>query len=74
MSDEHRIERVLIAARGPIVPRLLRHYAAAGVEAVVGFSEADVEAPWVELADFAAYLNGRTAEESYLHPERVVWV
>ncbi len=72
MSEEHRIERVLVCARSTLVPRLLAHYAEEGVEAVVGFSEADVEAPWVEEADFAAYLNGRTAEESYLHAEHVV--
>ena len=72
MSEEHRIERVLVCARSTLVPRLLAHYAEEGIEAVVGFSEADVEAPWVEEADFAAYLNGRTAEESYLHAERVV--
>ncbi len=72
MAEEHRIERVLICARSTLVPRLMAHYAEQGVEAVVGFSEADVDAPWIEEADFAAYLNGRSARESYLHPERVV--
>lgn len=66
------IERVLIANRGEIASRLIRHFKAAGVETVSVFSEPDVEQPWVEEADFSVYLNGKTVAETYLDADKVV--
>lgn len=66
------IERVLIASRGEVARRLIRQFREAGVETVAVFSEPDVEQPWVEEADYAVYLMGRTVGETYLDPRRVV--
>ncbi len=66
--------RVLIANRGEIARRLIRQYREAGVETVSVFSEPDMEQPYVEEADYSAYLNGRTVLETYLDPSRMVAV
>jgi acetyl-CoA carboxylase biotin carboxylase subunit len=66
------IKRVLIANRGEIASRLIGFYEGLGVETVAAFSEPDAEAPYLDDADFAVYLNGRTVHETYLHPQRVV--
>jgi acetyl/propionyl-CoA carboxylase alpha subunit len=72
MSDDERIARVLVAVPGLMAVRLARAFRAKGIETVVAFSEADASAWWVEEADFEAYLNGRSASETYLHAERLV--
>jgi acetyl/propionyl-CoA carboxylase alpha subunit len=66
------IFRVLIASRGEMATRLIRQFREAGTETAVVFSEPDVDAPWVEEADYPVYLNGRTVAETYLDPMRVV--
>jgi acetyl/propionyl-CoA carboxylase alpha subunit len=66
------VKRVLIANRGEIARRLIRHFRAQGVETVSVFSEPDVEQPWVEEADFSVYLNGATVADTYLNADKVV--
>ncbi|MCA9570338.1 MAG: hypothetical protein KC656_20985 [Myxococcales bacterium] len=66
------LKRVLIANRGEVARRLVRHYRELGIESVAVFSEADSEASWLDEADYAVYLNGRTVQETYLDPRRVV--
>ena len=66
------IRRVLIANRGEIARRLIRFYRENGIESVVAFSEADAEEGYLDDADYAGYLNGRTVRETYLDPVRVV--
>ena len=66
------MERVLIANRGVIARRLVRGFAARGVETVAVFSEPDVEQPYVDEADYAVYLNGQTVAETYLDVQRIV--
>jgi acetyl/propionyl-CoA carboxylase alpha subunit len=68
------LQRILIANRGEIARRLIRQYKAMGVETVSVFSEPDVEQPWVEEADYSAYLTGRTVAETYLDPTKVIAV
>lgn len=66
------LERVLVAHRGATARRLVRHYRQRGVETCVVFSEADADQPYLDEADYAVYLNGRSAASTYLDPERVV--
>lgn len=66
------IARVLIANRGEVARRLIRQFKKEGIETVVVFSEPDVEQPWIEEADYAVYLNGRTVAETYMDARRVV--
>lgn len=66
------MKRVLIANRGEVARRLIAFYKSQGVESVVAFSEADAEQPYLDEADFAVYLNGRSVGDTYLNPERVV--
>lgn len=72
MEGQVKVTRVLIANRGEIARRLIRHYAEQGVETCVVFSEADAEQPYLDDADYAVYLNGRTVAETYMDAGRVV--
>ena len=66
------MHRVLIANRGEIAHRLIRYFKEQGVETVAVFSEPDAEQPWLDEADYATYLNGRTVEETYKNPRKVL--
>jgi acetyl-CoA carboxylase biotin carboxylase subunit len=66
------LSRVLIANRGEIASRLIRACHAVGAEAVAVYSEADVEAPFVEQADRAIAIGPAPAAESYLNVERIL--
>jgi len=66
------VERVLIASRGEMARRLIRFFKERDIETVSVFSEVDVEGPWVEEADYDMYLNGRTVDDTYMHPRRIV--
>lgn len=66
------LERVLVAHRGATARRLVRHYRERGVETCVVFSEADADQPYLDEADYAVYLNGRSATATYFDAERVV--
>ncbi len=71
-GSQKPVKRVLVATRGEMARRLIEHYRRHGVESVVVFSEADAEQSYLDDADFAVYLNGRTVRETYLDPQRVV--
>lgn len=66
------MHRVLLAGRGELTRRLIRTFAEKGVETCTVFSEPEVEAPWVDEADYAVYLNGATVAETYLHAQRLI--
>lgn len=66
------MNRVLLAGRGELTMRLIRAFRERGVETCTVFSEPEVEAPWVEEADYAVYLNGATVAETYLHAQRII--
>ena len=72
MEGPLAIERVLVGGRGIIARRVVAACRAHHLESVVVFSEPDAEQAVLDEASYAAYLNGRTVAETYLHPGRVL--
>ncbi|MCA9494142.1 MAG: hypothetical protein KC621_29645 [Myxococcales bacterium] len=72
MSDEVVLERALIATRRPLASRLIRLFRDRGVETVAAFSEAEAEAPWLDDADYDAYLGDGPSEKVWREPQRLV--
>jgi 3-methylcrotonyl-CoA carboxylase alpha subunit len=65
-------EKILIANRGEIACRIIRTAKRMGVRTVTVYSDADIGAMHVELADEAWHIGGSPAAESYLSIERIV--
>ena len=64
--------RILIANRGEIALRVIRACRELGVETVAIFSEADRDAPYLELADESICVGPPRAADSYLRIDRVI--
>ncbi|MHC4573131.1 MAG: acetyl-CoA carboxylase biotin carboxylase subunit [Planctomycetota bacterium] len=64
--------RILIANRGEIALRIIRACHELGVQAVVVYSEADREAPYLQLADEAICIGPPDPAESYLSIPRII--
>ena len=66
------LESVLVANRGEIACRVIRTLNRLGIRSIAVYSDADVHAPHVRLADVAVRLGRAPAGESYLSIERVL--
>jgi geranyl-CoA carboxylase alpha subunit len=64
--------KVLIANRGEIAVRVIKTAQSMGYETVAIYSEADANAPHVQLADEAVCIGAAPVGESYLVPEKIL--
>ena len=64
--------RILIANRGEIALRIIRACHELGIEAVVVYSEADKDAPYLQLADEAVCIGPPDCAKSYLNIPRII--
>ena len=64
--------KILIANRGEIACRVMRTAKAMGIGTVAVFSDADIDAPHVAMADEAIAIGPAPAAESYLHSEQIL--
>ncbi len=64
--------RILIANRGEIALRIIRACHELGIEAVVVYSEADKEAPYLQFADEAVCIGPADCAKSYLNIARII--
>src|SRR4030042_1749425 len=64
--------RILIANRGEIALRIIRACHELGVEAVAVYSEADKDAPYLQLADGAICIGPAESAKSYLNIPRII--
>src|SRR5699024_3007042 len=66
------IKKVLIANRGEIAARIIRTCKKMNIGTVAVYSEADKEAPFVQMADEAYLLGPARVNESYLDAEKII--
>jgi len=64
--------RILIANRGEIALRIIRAARELEVETVCVYSKADVDGPWLELADQKVCIGEGASSESYLRIDRII--
>ncbi len=66
------ITKLLIANRGEIACRVIRTAKAMGIKTVAVYSEADTDAPHLDLADEAILIGAAPVSESYLSIEKIM--
>ena len=64
--------RILIANRGEIALRIIRAARELAVETVCVYSEADADAPWLNLADETVCIGKGPSADSYLRIDRII--
>lgn len=67
-----RITRLLIANRGEIACRIQRTAHDMGISTVAVYADDDCDARFVEIADVAVPLRGRTAAQTYLEADKIL--
>jgi acetyl-CoA carboxylase biotin carboxylase subunit len=65
-------QRILVANRGEIALRVIRACKDLGIEVVAVYSQADRDAPYLDLADEAICIGPAAAAESYLNIPRLI--
>jgi acetyl-CoA carboxylase biotin carboxylase subunit len=71
----HRpIHKVLVANRGEIACRVIRTLKKMGIASVAVYSEADLHAPFVAMADEAVLIGPPPSSQSYLVQEKILQV
>jgi len=65
-------QRILVANRGEIALRIIRACKELGVEVVAVYSEADRDAPYLELADKTLCIGPPPSRDSYLAIARII--
>jgi acetyl-CoA carboxylase, biotin carboxylase subunit len=65
-------QRILVANRGEIALRIIRACKELGVETVAVYSQADRDAPYLELADRAICIGKAVSSDSYLNVPRLI--
>jgi acetyl-CoA carboxylase biotin carboxylase subunit len=65
-------QRILVANRGEIALRVIRACRDLGIEVVAVFSEADRNAPYLDLADEAICIGQAPSSDSYLNIPRII--
>ena len=65
-------QRILVANRGEIALRVIRACKELGVEVVAVYSQADRDAPYLELADRAICIGKAASVDSYLNIPRLI--
>jgi acetyl-CoA carboxylase biotin carboxylase subunit len=71
-DTKNMFSRILIANRGEIALRIIRACHELGVEAVAVYSEADKDAPYLQLADEAVCIGPPDCAKSYLNIPRII--
>lgn len=66
------IKKILIANRGEIAARIIRTCHKLGIETVAVYSEADQQAPYVNMANESYLLGPPRVNESYLKAEKII--
>ncbi|WLR52619.1 acetyl-CoA carboxylase biotin carboxylase subunit [Bacillus tianshenii] len=65
-------KKVLIANRGEIAARIIRTCERLGIQTVAVYSEADVDAPHVKMANEAYLIGKPRVNESYLQVDKII--
>lgn len=71
-SNTFLIKKLLIANRGEIACRIIKTAKAMGIRTVALYSDADIDARHVAMADESFYLGGSAPADSYLKGELIV--
>ena len=72
MEDVNEIKRVLIANRGEIARRIIKTCRQMDIVTIAVYADSDEESPFVNEADIAVKLGGKTPLETYLNQRKIL--